>query len=334
MWQDHKQVIEELARCWPAAFTVNPRLRRPLKLHVERDIKADELALAVGHPVDVEAAVAYYTNNISYVESLLAGAVRVDLHGNPAGTVTPAEAIAARKQVDGIRRTIAARKAEQQQPPAPPARARVLPSIPEPTPPAPPQGRPPSADLLPAPAPRSRPGFISAWGEAKSLRAWAADPRAKVRHNTLYSRLVAGWEPERAIATPPDTRKTGSQSRSLERNREIARRYAAGERSAVLAREFGISPKTIRDSIITVGGTIRPPGRPPVLRQPTLEPATSSSNPPMIWMQSPPIRYTLAPVRDWNEAVITTSWTLAGPRPANDRLRLQPAYQVVRLSSS
>lgn len=42
-------------------------------------------------------------------------------------------------------------------------------------------------------------GLIEAFGERKSLTAWADDPRCPVSRETLRTRLAMGWPPERAI---------------------------------------------------------------------------------------------------------------------------------------
>jgi hypothetical protein len=44
--------------------------------------------------------------------------------------------------------------------------------------------------------------LITAWGETKGIRAWAADPRCPgVKEATLWKRINDGWPAERAIAT-------------------------------------------------------------------------------------------------------------------------------------
>jgi hypothetical protein len=44
---------------------------------------------------------------------------------------------------------------------------------------------------------------LTAFGETKSLTAWAEDPRCMVTHDTLYKRTQGyRWEPESAITTP------------------------------------------------------------------------------------------------------------------------------------
>jgi hypothetical protein len=47
---------------------------------------------------------------------------------------------------------------------------------------------------------------ITAWGENKSARDWADDPRCVVSYSTLRARLTRGWAPEDAIClyTIPD----------------------------------------------------------------------------------------------------------------------------------
>ena len=50
--------------------------------------------------------------------------------------------------------------------------------------------------------------------------------------------------------------------RHLDRNREIAARYPAGETLGDLAREYGLSRERIRQIIRAGGGTLRRPGRP------------------------------------------------------------------------
>ncbi|MET9507651.1 hypothetical protein ABZX62_04080 [Streptomyces flavidovirens] len=45
-------------------------------------------------------------------------------------------------------------------------------------------------------------GRITALGESKTLRAWAADERCAVSREALRTRLALGWEPAAAITTP------------------------------------------------------------------------------------------------------------------------------------
>ena len=103
-------VLPALAEMFPAAFSSPPR---PLKLRIDVDLGATGLLT----PDEAQAVLAYRCGGISYLRSLLAGAPRVDLNGNPVGVVTEAEAAHATSRVAWVKRLIAERKA----PNAPPA---------------------------------------------------------------------------------------------------------------------------------------------------------------------------------------------------------------------
>jgi hypothetical protein len=47
---------------------------------------------------------------------------------------------------------------------------------------------------------------LTAWGDVKTLREWSLDERCVVSADVLRSRYEKGWEPERAIITPPKYR--------------------------------------------------------------------------------------------------------------------------------
>jgi ProP effector len=82
-----------LAETWPACFCVYERRRRPLQLGIHRDILA-----ALGGAVteeELSRALRYYTGNAWFLRAMVAGAARISLDGNPAGTVTPEEAATA-----------------------------------------------------------------------------------------------------------------------------------------------------------------------------------------------------------------------------------------------
>jgi hypothetical protein len=46
--------------------------------------------------------------------------------------------------------------------------------------------------------PYSRTHEFTAWGERRSVSAWAKDERCAIMLETLWKRLREGWEPERA----------------------------------------------------------------------------------------------------------------------------------------
>lgn len=78
-----------LAETFPKCFVVYEARRRPLKVGIHNDIltvldgavTAAELSRALGK----------YTTNAVYRSRLRVGAIRIDLNGEPAGTVTTAE---------------------------------------------------------------------------------------------------------------------------------------------------------------------------------------------------------------------------------------------------
>jgi len=91
--QKREAAIRTLAERWPKCFAVEEKRRRPLKVGIAEEIRA------AGLDVDVSAALAYYAHNASYMKALLAGAVRIGLDGEPAGTVTAEQEAHARLEL-------------------------------------------------------------------------------------------------------------------------------------------------------------------------------------------------------------------------------------------
>jgi sRNA-binding protein len=85
---DVNATLAELATAFPAAFTPGPNMVRPLKLGIRDDLYAQT---DISHR-RITAALRLYCKAPSYLEACNAGALRVDLAGQPAGTVTDAEA--------------------------------------------------------------------------------------------------------------------------------------------------------------------------------------------------------------------------------------------------
>jgi ProP effector len=81
-------VIEELVGAFPAAFTRDPTLVRPLKLGIRNDI----CARSSMSRSRIMAALRAYCNSERYLAVCKEGALRVDLTGAPAGVVTATEA--------------------------------------------------------------------------------------------------------------------------------------------------------------------------------------------------------------------------------------------------
>jgi ProP effector len=91
-------LIVQLAERWPKCFSVFERRRRPLKLKIHLDILA-ALDGAVT-PAELSLAMALYTHNSWYLRAAMRrGADRVDLEGNPVGTVTERDILNAAQEL-------------------------------------------------------------------------------------------------------------------------------------------------------------------------------------------------------------------------------------------
>ena len=116
--QKREAAVLALAERWPKCFAVDAKRRRPLKIGIAEEIRA------AGLDVDVSAALAYYAYNASYMKALVAGAIRIGLDGEAAGTVTADQEAFARRELA---------KRETKQPQSEPAVARrpilSLPSV-------------------------------------------------------------------------------------------------------------------------------------------------------------------------------------------------------------
>jgi sRNA-binding protein len=110
---DLDRAVEALTETYPKAFFVDARKRRPLKAHIEVDIKRD-LASDLDSEMkfyDIEGAVDWYRSHVGYVKSCsIAGTPRLDLQGRAAGKVTEAEALAAENKAQLIFAEIEAKK--------------------------------------------------------------------------------------------------------------------------------------------------------------------------------------------------------------------------------
>jgi len=91
-----------LAKAFPACFN-RPKSKapkRPLKIGIAADAVARGVMGEDGQPLTtkrIERAVTDYCTGTKYEAALVAGAVRIDLDGNPAGTVLPAHAAAGKE---------------------------------------------------------------------------------------------------------------------------------------------------------------------------------------------------------------------------------------------
>ena len=82
--------LTDLATRYPRAFVLEKyRPHRPLKVGVAADILARCPVLTRR---ELGPALAVYAKRVMYLQSLVAGAIRIDLDGNPAGEVSAADA--------------------------------------------------------------------------------------------------------------------------------------------------------------------------------------------------------------------------------------------------
>src|SRR6478609_7923914 len=103
---DIQTTLTRLVEAFPQTFVAEKHLpHRPLKVGIAADIGARCPDLKRG---TLAVTLAAYARRIGYLESVVAGAVRVDLDGNAAGEVTAKEAEHAAGKLAEI---LAARKA-------------------------------------------------------------------------------------------------------------------------------------------------------------------------------------------------------------------------------
>jgi sRNA-binding protein len=88
--QDIDAALARLAEAFPQTFVLEKhRPHRPLKVGIAADIRAR--CPAVERRV-LSVVLSVYTRRVMYLQSLVAGAARVDLDGTPAGEVTARDA--------------------------------------------------------------------------------------------------------------------------------------------------------------------------------------------------------------------------------------------------
>jgi ProP effector len=100
--------ITELVARFPAAFTLDPTLVRPVKLGIKDDLYGQS---EISHR-RITAALRTYCNSEYYLKASTEGAVRIDLAGEPAGTVTATEARHATEGLAALVKTTTKRASE------------------------------------------------------------------------------------------------------------------------------------------------------------------------------------------------------------------------------
>jgi len=94
-WLEHAQYGVELLRAYFPLCFKEVKETKPLKIGIKQDLvialsTRDEIVL--GDKACMVSSLAYYVGSIAYHKSMIAGEVRIDLQGNPAGIVTQEEA--------------------------------------------------------------------------------------------------------------------------------------------------------------------------------------------------------------------------------------------------
>ena len=98
--QDLDAALARLAEAFPQTFVLEKhRPHRPLKVGIAADIRAR--CPAVERRV-LSVVLSVYTRRVMYLQSLVAGAARVDLNGKAAGEVTVGDAEYAAAKLAGI----------------------------------------------------------------------------------------------------------------------------------------------------------------------------------------------------------------------------------------
>lgn len=95
-WLEHAQYGVELLRAYfPDCFKDMKEIK-PLKIGIKQDlVKALSVRedIVLGDKACMVSSLAYYVGSISYHKTMIEGAARIDLQGNPSGTVTKEEAL-------------------------------------------------------------------------------------------------------------------------------------------------------------------------------------------------------------------------------------------------
>jgi sRNA-binding protein len=97
--------IAELVAKFPAAFTLNPTLVRPLKLGIKEEIYA-QCAISRRR---IKSALRSYCNSAHYLTTSTEGAMRIGLTGEQAGIVNGTEARHATERLAGLAKVAAKR---------------------------------------------------------------------------------------------------------------------------------------------------------------------------------------------------------------------------------
>jgi ProP effector len=93
-WLEYAQYGVELLKAhFPLCFKEIKEIK-PLKIGIKQDLVkllSTREEIVLGDKACMVSSLAYYVNSAGYHKSVVAGAMRIDLNGEPAGAVTPEE---------------------------------------------------------------------------------------------------------------------------------------------------------------------------------------------------------------------------------------------------
>ncbi|MDA9556089.1 RNA chaperone ProQ [Vibrio sp.] len=110
--KNSKEVIAYIAECFPKCFTVEGEAK-PLKVGIFQDLAERLSEDSKVSKTQLRAALRQYTSSWRYLHGVKAGAIRVDLDGNPAGELEEEHVEHAKQTLDESKARVKARRVEQ-----------------------------------------------------------------------------------------------------------------------------------------------------------------------------------------------------------------------------
>ena len=112
--KNSKEVIAYIAECFPKCFTLEGEAK-PLKIGIFQDLAERLTDDQKVSKTQIRAALRQYTSSWRYLHGVKAGAIRVDLDGNPAGELEEEHVEHAKTALSESKAKVQARRKEQAQ---------------------------------------------------------------------------------------------------------------------------------------------------------------------------------------------------------------------------
>lgn len=109
-FQKNKEVIAELVRIYPACFSLDTKLIKPLKIGIFDDLVHSQGEEGNFSKTQLRAALRQYTSSWNYLGTMIPDSVRIDLEGAESGQVTAEEAEHAKQELESARAKVKQRK--------------------------------------------------------------------------------------------------------------------------------------------------------------------------------------------------------------------------------